>query len=173
LGPFIGKGFRTSISPWIVTLEALAPFRTAGPEQDPQPLPYLSQSEPRNFRVQMQASIRPQGQKASVVCRSRLEDLYWSIAQQVSHHTCAGCNLDTGDVLATGTVSSTGRGAQGCLYEATHDGKIPVDLEHGAQRVYLEDYDEVILTAWCQGAGYKVGFGTCSGSILPALPHPT
>jgi fumarylacetoacetase len=169
LGPFLGKGFRTAISPWIVTLDALEPFRTNGPEQDPQPLPYLRQVEPRNFSVHMQATLRPRNQAPSIVCRSRLQDLYWSIAQQVSHHTSAGCNLDTGDLLGSGTVSSAGTGAQGCLYEATRDGKHPICLEHGGQRVYLEDYDEVTLSAWCQGQAYRVGFGECTGTVLPAL----
>jgi len=172
LGPFLGKGFRTSISPWIVTLDALGPFRTPGPEQNPQPLAHLRQSGARNFRVHMQASIRPQSEDASVVCRSRLEDLYWSIAQQVSHHTSAGCNLDTGDLLGTGTVSSTGPGAQGCLYEATRDGKVALELERGGRRTYLEDGDEVELTGWCEGNGYRVGFGMCTGRILPAVSHP-
>jgi fumarylacetoacetase len=171
LGPFLGKGFRTSISPWIVTLDALAPFRTRGPEQDPEPLPHLRQHGARNFRVHMQASIRPQNRDASVVCRSRLEDIYWSIAQQVSHHTSAGCNLDTGDLLGTGTVSSGGPGAQGCLYEATRDGQVAVELENGGKRVYLEDGDEVELTGWCQGDGYRVGFGTCTGRILPPVEY--
>lgn len=175
LGPFVGKGFRTAISPWVVTLDALEPFRTPGPEQDPRPLPYLRQFGQRNIRARMQASIRPRNQEASVVCRSRLEDLYWSFAQQVTHHTCAGCNLDSGDLLGCGTVSSAGAGAQGCLFEATRDGRNPLALEHGGQRAFLEDYDEVTLTGWCQGDGYRVGFGECTGTVLPALrqasPH--
>ena len=169
LGPFLGKGFRTSVSPWIVTLDALEPFRAAGPEQQPPPLSYLRQPGARNFRVHMEASIHPRGERPSVVCRSRLEDLYWSIAQQVVHHTSAGCNLDTGDLLGCGTVSSAEVGAQGCLYEATRDGRAPIALENGGRRAYLQDYDTVSLRGWCQGEGYRVGFGECSGCVLPAL----
>ncbi|WP_406623275.1 fumarylacetoacetase [Acidovorax sp. SDU_ACID1] len=168
LGVFVSKGHRTSISPWIVTFDALEPFRVAGPAQSPPPLPYLEQKGLRNFDVHMQASIRPQGGAASVVCRSNLKHLYWSFAQQVAHHACTGCNLQPGDLLGTGTVSTTGPGGQGCLYEATRNGQQPVALEHGGSRVYLEDGDEVELTAWAQGPGYRIGFGTCAGTVVPA-----
>ncbi len=169
LGVFVSKGHRTSISPWIVTFDALEPFRVAGPEQSPPPLPYLSQKGLRNFDVHMQASIRPQGSSMeSVVCRSNLKHLYWSFAQQVAHHACTGCNLQPGDLLGTGTVSTSGPLGQGCLYEATRNGQQHIALEHGGTRVYLEDGDEVELTAWAQGPGYRIGFGACTGMVLPA-----
>ncbi|MET4576398.1 fumarylacetoacetase [Ottowia thiooxydans] len=168
LGVFVSKSHRTSISPWIVTFDALEPFRTDGPEQTPPPLAYLNQKGQRNFNVHMQASIKPKDHaKPSVVCRSNLQALYWSFAQQVAHHTSTGCNLMPGDLLATGTVSASGPNAQGCLYEATRDGQQAIALEHGGTRLYLEDGDEVALTAWAQGQGYRVGFGECTGLVTP------
>jgi len=169
LGVFVSKGHRTSISPWIVTFDALEPFRIEGPEQSPPPLPYLDQQGLRNFDVHMQASIKPKdADAASVVCRSNLKHLYWSFAQQIAHHACTGCNLQPGDLLGTGTVSTSGPGGQGCLYEATRNGQQHIDLEQGGTRVYLEDGDEVELTAWAQGPGHRIGFGACTGTVLPA-----
>jgi fumarylacetoacetase len=168
LGVFVSKSHRTSISPWIVTFDALEPFRADGPEQHPPPLAYLDHQGPRNFNVYMEASIRPEGHaKPSVVCRSNMQALYWSFAQQVAHHTSTGCNLMPGDLLGTGTVSASGPNAQGCLYEATRDGRQGITLEHGGTRTYLHDGDEVVLTAWAQGQGYRVGFGECTGRIMP------
>lgn len=168
MGVFVSKSYRTSISPWIVTFDALEPFRIDGPEQTPPPLAYLDQKGSRNFNVHMEASIKPQDHaKPSVVCRSNLQALYWSFAQQVAHHTSTGCNLMPGDLLATGTVSASGPNAQGCLYEATRDGRQTITLEQGGTRLYLEDGDEVALTAWAQGNGYRVGFGECTGRVMP------
>ncbi len=168
LGVFVSKSHRTSISPWVVTFDALEPFRAEGPEQDPPPLAYLAQEGPRNFNVHMEASIQPEGHaKPSVVCRSNLQTMYWSFAQQVAHHTSTGCNLVAGDLLGTGTVSASGPNAQGCLYEATRDGRQTITLEQGGTRTYLLDGDEVVLTAWAQGQGYRVGFGECTGRITP------
>lgn len=172
LGVFVSKGHRTSISPWIVTFDALEPFRIAGPEQSPKPLPYLDQQGLRNFDVYMQASIKPQDAKtASVVCRSNLKYLYWSFAQQLAHHASTGCNMQAGDLLGTGTVSNSNPNGLGCLYEATRNGQQHIELEQGGTRVYLEDGDEVELTAWAQGPGYRIGFGTCTGLVTPADTH--
>ena len=172
LGVFVSKGHRTSISPWIVTFDALEPFRIAGPEQSPKPLPYLDQQGLRNFDVYMQASIKPQdADTASVVCRSNLRYLYWSFAQQLAHHASTGCNMQAGDLLGTGTVSNSNPNGLGCLYEATRNGQQHIELEQGGTRVYLEDGDEVELTAWAQGPGYRIGFGTCTGLVTPADTH--
>lgn len=168
-GVFVSKSHRTSISPWIVTFDALEPFRTEGPEQVPPPLAYLDQKGPRNFNIHMQASIQPAAHaRPSVVCRSNMKLLYWSFDQQVAHHTSTGCNLMPGDLLATGTVSGSEANAHGCLLEATRDGKQAITLEQGGTRLYLEDGDEVMLTAWSQGQGYRVGFGECTGRVSPA-----
>ncbi len=167
-GVFVSKSHRTSISPWIVTMDALEAFVADGPQQSPPPLPHLAQSGRRNYNIHMQASIQPQDHvKASVVCRSNLQTMYWSFAQQIAHHTSTGCNLLAGDLLATGTVSASGPNAQGCLYEATRDGRQAITLEQGGTRRYLEDGDEVTLTAWAQGEGYRVGFGECKGRVVP------
>lgn len=169
LGVFVSKSHRTSISPWVVTLDALEAFRVNGPVKNPEPLPHLRQAGAGNFDVHMQASITPQNHShESVVCRSNMKDLYWSFAQQITHHTSTGCNLQTGDLLATGTVSSSGHMAQGCLYEATRDGREEVLLERGGKRMYLEDGDKVVLSAWAQADGYRVGFGECTGRVTPA-----
>lgn len=169
LGPFNSKNFATTISPWIVSLDALEPFRVKAENQLPEPLPYLRQVGLRNFDVHLQASIVPNGSGvASVVCRSELRSIYWSFAQQLAHQTSAGCRVNPGDLLASGTISMGEPGSLGCLYEATRNGRHPVRLESGEDRLYLEDGDKVVLTGWCEANGYRVGFGECVGSILPA-----
>jgi fumarylacetoacetase len=169
LGVFNSKNFATSISPWIVTLAALEPFRVAGPEQDPAPLPYLRQSGKYNIDAHLEASIWPEGAaKPSMICRTQLKTIYWSFAQQLVHQTSAGCNVLPGDLLGSGTVTSSAPGSLACLFEITRDGKQCFELEQGGSRMYLEDGDQVILTGWCQGDGYRVGFGECEGRILPA-----
>lgn len=170
LGPFNAKNLATSISPWIVMLEALDPFAVEGPTQEPAPLPYLRSAGKANFDAHLEARILPAGETVeSTVCRSELKTLYWSFSQQLVHQTSAGCNVKSGDLLGTGTVSS-GAGALGCLFEVTRDGRHSFDLEAGGTRVYLEDGDQVKLTGWCQGQGYRVGFGECVGRVLAAMP---
>ena len=169
LGVFNSKNVSTTISPWIVTMAALEAFRVDGPVQDPLPFPYLRQAGSRNVKAHLEASIRPRSEdRASVVCRSGLETIYWSFAQQIVHQTSAGCNVEPGDLLASGTVSSGEAGALGCLYEVTRAGRQTFDLQHGGSRMYLDDGDEVVLTAWCQGEGYRVGFGECAGQVVEA-----
>eukprot|EP00897_Mesotaenium_endlicherianum_P005135 jgi/Mesen1/464/ME000101S10691 len=150
LGPFLGKSFGTSITAWVVTLEALEPFICASPPQ---------------------AAIRPAGAEvASVVCRSNFRYLYWTMAQQLAHHTSNGCNLRPGDLLASGTISGRDEGSRASLLELTWGGRDTITLEHGdVSRKYLQDGDEVILTATCQGQKGSVGFGSCTGRILPAF----
>lgn len=171
LGVFNSKNLATSISPWIVTLDALEPYRVCGPAQDPAPLPYLHYEGRGNIDVHLEARIRPSGATAvSTVCRSRLAGLYWNVFQQIVHHTSAGCNLQPGDLLGSGTVSNGADGALGCLFEVTRGGRQSFDLERGGSRMYIEDGDEVSLTGWCQGRGHhRVGFGECTGRVLPAL----
>lgn len=168
LGPFLGKSFGTSISPWILTLEALEPFKCEAPKQDPPCLPYLTEPSRFTYDIPLEVAIRPAGEKESVVCRTNFKYLYWTIAQQLAHHTINGCNLRTGDLLASGTISGPDRGSQACLLEQTSHGKEEITLEHGGTRKYLEDGDEVILSGCCKGDGFAVGFGTCHGKILPA-----
>jgi len=168
LGPFNSKTFATSISPWIVTLDALEPFRVAGPAQEPPPLPYLTQGARHAFDIALEVGLKPRGGERTTICRTNLRHLYWSMAQQVAHHTVAGCNLRVGDLLGSGTVSGSEPGSWGSLLELTWNGQRPLGLNGAITRSFLEDGDEVVLTGWCQGKGYRVGFGEVRGEILPA-----
>lgn len=180
LGPFLAKNFATSISPWIVTSEALEPFRAAIPERahgDPQPLPYLFDPSDQNsgaleIRIEVwlsTAAMKRAGQPAVLLSSANAGELYWSPAQMVTHHASNGCNLRPGDLLASGTVSGAAADSAGCLLERTAGGAEPVRLPSGESRTYLEDGDEVILRGWCRRDGYaSIGFGECSGVILPA-----
>jgi len=169
LGPFLAKSFGTSISPWVVTLEALEPFRTAGPVQTPEPLPYLRGPRETAYDVHLDVLLQGAGMPEPVrVCRSNLRYLYWNFSQQVAHHTSNGCNLRTGDMLATGTISGPDPDSRGCLLELTSGGRDPLKLADGSSRTFLEDGDRVTLTGWCQGDGFRVGFGEVTGRVLPA-----
>jgi fumarylacetoacetase len=162
LGPFLGKNFATSISPWVIPLDALAPFRCEGEEQSPEPLPYLTHRQPRSFDIRLE--VRVQGVH---VCTSNFKNLYWSLAQQVAHHTVNGCNLRVGDLLASGTISGPTPDSLGCLLELTAGGARPVDLGALGVRRFLLDGDRVTMTGYCQGDGYRVGFGEVTGMVLP------
>jgi fumarylacetoacetase len=160
LGPFLSKNFATSISPWVVPLEALAPFRVAGPPQDPPPLPYLQWDAPAAFDIHLEVRLC-----GMTIARSNFKHLYWSLAQQVAHHTVNGCNLRPGDLLASGTISGPTPDSRGCLLELTWRGTKPLTLPDGTQRRFLDDGDEVSMTGYCQGAGYRVGFGEVVGKV--------
>ncbi|GKV01907.1 hypothetical protein SLEP1_g14419 [Rubroshorea leprosula] len=168
LGPFLGKSFGTTVSPWIVTLDALEPFAIDAPEQNPKPLPYLAEKISQNYDISLEVQIKPAGQKDSyVVTRSNFKYLYWTLTQQLAHHTINGCNLRPGDLFGTGTISGPEQDSFGCLLELTWNGQNPVSL-NGTTRKFLEDGDEVIFAGCCKGDGYNVGFGTCTGKILPS-----
>ncbi|TAM90059.1 fumarylacetoacetase [bacterium] len=170
LGPFNGKSFGTSVSPWIVTLDALEPFRVAGPRQDPMPLPYLRQRGEHAFDIQLEVRMRPAGAACeTTICRGNAKTLYWSMAQQLAHHTISGCNTQPGDLMGSGTISGATRESSGSLLELTRNGEEPLALANGIRRSFLEDGDEVIMTGWCQGPGYRVGFGNVSAQIEPAV----
>lgn len=177
LGPFLAKSFATSVSPWVVTLEALAPYRVQRPErprEDPAPLAYLSGGEVRDgFDVRLEvwlqsAKMREASMEGVRVSRGNARDLYWSIAQMVTHHASNGCNLRTGDLLATGTVSGPEEGSEGCLLEMRHRPE-PLRLPTGETRGFLEDGDEVILRGYAERDGLpRIGFGECRGKVLGA-----
>ncbi|CAG8494112.1 3068_t:CDS:2 [Paraglomus brasilianum] len=172
-GPFLGKNFGTSISPWVVTLDALEPFLVKGPEQKPEPLPYLRDNGPSAYNVQLEAKIKPYDSNAyKTVTRSNLKYMYWSFKQQIAHHTVGGCNMRPGDLCGTGTISGPSEGSRGSLLELTWNGQNEIDYDNGIKRKFIEDGDEVVLTGYCQGEGYIVGFGDCSGKILPAINSP-
>jgi fumarylacetoacetase len=180
LGPFLGKSFATSLSPWVVTMEALAPFRTgafARGEGDPAPLPYLfsqSDQEHGGLDLWLEVSVlsvrmRDQGIAPVVLGRSNFRDMYWTMAQMLTHHASNGCNLRSGDLLASGTVSGADPSARGCLLELTSRGRDPVTLPTGEQRKFLEDGDEVLFRGYCEREGFRrIGLGSCRGTILPA-----
>jgi fumarylacetoacetase len=171
LGPFLAKNFATSVSPWVVPLTALEPFRVPGPMQEPPPLPYLRTKGDWAYDVRLEVYLqgatmdRPQ-----CVCTSNARSLYWNVCQQLAHHTSNGCNLRPGDLLATGTISGPTPDSYGSLLELSWRGSRPLQLPGGATRAFLEDGDRVTLTGWCQGQGYRVGFGEVTGKILPACP---
>lgn len=171
LGPFNSKSFATSISPWIVTLEALAPFRAEGPRQEPEPLAYLRHAGPRAFDIELEARLRAEGdQQPTIICRTNFRHLYWSMAQQLAHHTVGGCNARVGDLMGSGTISGPTPDSFGSLLELTWNGKKPLALSSGKSRAFLEDGDEVVITGWSGGKGYRVGFGEVRGRVLPATP---
>ncbi len=170
LGPFLAKNFATSLSPWVVPLEALEPFRCPGPTQDPEPLPYLRQQGSTTFDIHLEVTLQSAKMASpQVICRSNFRHLYWSLRQQVAHHTVNGCPLRPGDLLASGTISGPSPDSRGCLLELTWRGTKPLALSSGETRRFLEDGDRVTMTAWCQGAGYRVGFGEVTGVVLPGL----
>jgi fumarylacetoacetase len=169
LGPFNAKSFATTISPWIVTLDALEPFRIAQPVQDPQPLPYLRHDGAHAFDISLEVRLRPQqAGQASTIARTNFRHMYWTMAQQLAHHTVSGCNTRVGDLMGSGTISGPTEDSSGSLLELTSNGKKPFELKEGGTRTFIEDGDELTLAGWCQGDGYRVGFGACSGEILPA-----
>ena len=169
LGPFLAKNFGTSISPWVVTHDALEPFRVAGPVQDPTPLPYLVCQSDAAYDIHLEVWLQAAGDREPArICTTNSRALYWSASQQIAHHTSNGCNLRTGDLLASGTISGSAPDARGCLLERTLGGRQPLALPDGSTRTFLEDGDRVTMTGWCQGAGYRVGFGEVTGALLPA-----
>jgi fumarylacetoacetase len=166
LGPFLAKNFATTISPWVVTLEALAPFRCPGPAQEPPPLPYLQSSGPWAYDIHLEVGLQSrQMDELQVIGRSNFRYLYWNMLQQLAHHTVTGCNLRPGDLLASGTISGPTPDSWGSLLELAWRGERPLTLAGGEKRKFLEDGDTVVLTGWCQGEGYRVGFGEARGRI--------
>ncbi|KAI8391350.1 fumarylacetoacetase-like protein [Radiomyces spectabilis] len=168
LGPFLGKSFGTTISPWVVTLDALEPFLVQGPPQSPEPLPYLQEKGPNAYDVKLEVQIKPNGSsKFENIVLSNLKYMYWSITQQLAHHTINGCNMQPGDMCATGTISGPEKGSFGSLLEMTWNGKDKIALENGQERMFLEDGDEINITGFCETDSYRIGFGDCHGKILP------
>jgi len=179
LGPFLSKNFATTVSPWVVTLEALAPFRVAfdRPADDPQPLPYLDSATNRSqgaFDIQLQVGLqtpqmREAGQADATICRTSYRHAYWTVAQMVTHHTLNGCNLQPGDLFGSGTLSGPTLDQAGALIELTTGGKHPLTLPNGESRTWLQDGDAVVIRGWCEQAGAaRIGFGECVGTVLPA-----
>jgi fumarylacetoacetase len=170
LGPFLAKNFGTTISPWVVTLDALKPFVTTNPVQDPIPFPYLRHSDPYTFDINLEVEIKPKGHsRGATVTRSNFRHMYWTMKQQLAHHTITGCNVNPGDLLGSGTISGPTPDSFGSMLELSWRGTKTVELGGGMTRRFLEDGDEVILSGYCQGDGYRVGFGQAAGEVLPSI----
>ncbi|REG59364.1 fumarylacetoacetate hydrolase [Paraburkholderia sp. BL6669N2] len=180
LGPFNSKGFATTISPWVVTMEALEPFRVEQPPQMPKPLSYLRGATRAGVDLHLEVQLKPKAAASpTTIARTNFKYMYWSMVQQLVHHTSAGCNTRVGDLLGSGTISGPKSdssddkiGTFGSLLELTWNGQSPLKLDDGETRSFIDDGDELTLTGWCQGDGYRVGFGSCVGAILPALEVP-
>jgi fumarylacetoacetase len=170
LGPFQAKAFATSISPWVVTREALEPFRAHGPAQDPVPLPYLRQTLPNNYDLELDVGLRaaPMNEAANI-CRTNFKYMYRSSVQQLVHHAACGCAMNVGDLLGSGTISGPEKHQRGSLLEISWNGTEPLELAGGVKRTFLEDGDSLVMRGWCQGDGYRVGFGEVEGTIVAAI----
>jgi fumarylacetoacetase len=168
LGPFLGKSFASSISPWIITMEALEPFRTPSPTQDPKVLPYLEMKKDHNFDISLEAIIETSGGDAKTVSNSNFKYMYWSMAQQLAHHTVNGCNMQVGDMCGSGTLSGPTPDSYGSMLEISWKGTKPVTMPDGTERKFLQDGDSVVMKAFCEKDGKRVGFGEVRSKILPA-----
>lgn len=168
LGPFLAKNFGSSISPWIITMEALEPFRLAGPKQEPAVLPYLEMQKNHSFDINLQASIETESGVAKTVSNSNFKFMYWSMAQQLAHHTVNGCNMNVGDMCASGTISGPTPESYGSMLEITWRGANPVSMPDGTERKFIQDGDSVVMSAYCEKDGKRVGFGDVRTKVLPA-----
>ena len=169
LGPFLAKNFGSVVSPWIVTLDALEPFRVAGPVQEPMVLPYLQFTGDRNFDIRLEVSIKPEGSNEMTVCRSNFKYMYWNMAQQLAHQTVNGCNINVGDMYGSGTISGPDPGSYGSMLEIAWKGTKPVRMPDGSERKFIHDHDTVIMRGYCEKDEIRLGFGEVSTKILPAV----
>jgi len=172
LGPFNGKNFATTVSPWIVTLDALEPFCCAPEKQEPAPLAYLQDPKLKQYDINLEVAIQPPNSSPSTVCKSNAKYLYWSFTQQLAHHSSTGCPFKPGDLCGSGTISGPEVGSFGSMLEITWKGSKPAKLSDGSTRKFIADGDNVIMTGFCQGDGFRVGFGSCEGQLLkPAVSN--
>ncbi len=169
LGPFLGKSFASSISPWVVTLEALEPFRVAGPIQEPEVMPYLNYSGTKNYDINLEVSLTPDKGKEQLLCQSNFKYMYWNMCQQLAHHTVNGCNVNIGDVMGSGTISGKDEQSYGSMLELSWSGTKPISILDGTTRTFIEDGDTVTMRGHAEKDGKRVGFGEVSAKILPAL----
>lgn len=169
LGPFLAKNFGSTISPWIVTLEALEPFRVETPTQEPEVLPYLKFDGKKNFDINLEVEIVPENGQGKTVSHSNFKYMYWNMAQQLAHHTVNGCNICVGDIYASGTISGPTPDSYGSMLEISWQGKKPIQMPDGTERKFLLDNDTVVMRGWCEKDGVRVGFGECAGKVLPTI----
>lgn len=168
LGPFLAKNFASSISAWVVTLDALEAFRTEGPTQEPEVFPYLKYEGNKNIDIKLEVAIQPENSEESTICNSNYKYMYWNQNQQLAHHTVNGCNINAGDMYASGTISGPTRESYGSMLELSWKGTNPVKLKDGSERKFIQDYDTVIMRGHCEKDGVRVGFGEVSSKVLPA-----
>ena len=168
LGPFLGKNFCSSISPWVVTLEALEPFRTASPKQEPEVLDYLKFEGDKNFDINLEVYLQPENGEENLICKSNYKYMYWNMAQQLAHHTINGCNVEVGDLYASGTISGSEPNSFGSMLELTWRGQNPLKLSDGSERKFINDHDTIIMRGFSEKDGIRVGFGEVRGKVLPA-----
>lgn len=166
LGPFLSKSFASTISPWVVTLDALEPFRTASPKQEPEVLPYLQYKGDKSFDIQLEVALQTEQGLEQKLCHSNFKHMYWNMSQQLAHHTVNGCNVNVGDMMASGTISGPTPDGYGSMLELTWRGSKPIKLADGSERKFIEDGDTVILCGWCEKDGVRIGFGEASGKVI-------
>lgn len=169
LGPFLAKNFASHVSPWVVTLDALEPFRVQGPNQDPKVLPYLEYSGAKSYDINLQAAIKPADGPEKVVCNTNFKHMYWCMAQQLAHHTVNGCNVNAGDLMASGTISGPTPDSYGSMLEISWRGTKPVAMPDGSERKFILDGDTVIMRGHCEKDGLRIGFGEVATKVLPAV----
>lgn len=167
LGPFLAKNFASSMSPWIVTLDALEPFRAKGPEQNPTPMDYLQHGGEHAFDINLQVAIQPENNEETVITNSNFKYMYWSMAQQLAHHTVNGCRVNSGDLMGSGTISGPTQDSFGSMLELTWGGKNPLKLNDGSERKFINDGDTVIMRGYCENDNVRIGFGEVSSKLLP------
>lgn len=167
LGPFLAKNFATAISPWIVTMDALEPFRTKGPKQEPAPLPYLQQKGKHAYDIHLEVYVAPEHVEPKMVTKSNFKYMYWSMSQQLAHHTCNGCKVNSGDLMGSGTISGPTPDSYGSMLELTWGGKNPIQMNDGTERKFINDYDTVTLKGYCQNGQVRIGFGEVKNKLLP------
>ncbi len=169
LGPFLGKSFASSMSPWIVTLDALEPFRVESPKQDPKPLEYLQTKGKKSFDINLEVGIQPKGAKETIVCKSNFKYMYWNMAQQLAHHTVNGCPVNSGDMMGSGTISGPTEDSYGSMLELSWKGSKPLKMKDGSERKFINDNDTVIMRGYCEKDGTRIGFGSVKTKLLPVF----
>ena len=167
LGPFLGKSFASSMSPWIVTLDALEPFRTESPKQNPKPLEYLQTKGKKSFDINLEVGIQPKGAKETTVCKSNFKYMYWNMSQQLAHHTVNGCPINSGDMMGSGTISGPTEDSYGSMLELSWKGTKPLKMKDGSERKFINDNDTVIMRGYCENDGTRIGFGSVKTQLLP------
>lgn len=168
LGPFLAKNFASSISPWIITLDALEPFRVSGPKQEPKVLPYLEYEGDKHLDINLEVAIKPENSEETCVTKSNFKHMYWNMNQQLAHHTVNGCNINAGDTMASGTISGNEEGSYGSMLEISWRGTKPFPMKDGSERKFINDGDTVIMRGWGKKNGVRIGFGEVSTKVLPA-----